>query len=191
MSRNTISVNRAPVLTLWGAVVAERLGFEEDTSLTLGRAVAALNAQSKGQRLGIFTPAKKEAARLQPAETGGISTVEICGRTIPLRGSRPDLRAELGGKTISPVAVRTYLERAFGTDLEPVRSAFRRLAHSLDPDELTRQAYALYEQFRPDVPAGVRGWGAKGNLDLAVVRRLARRAPSERPGGHPAKGVAR
>ena len=29
MTAKTISINRAPVLTLWAAVVAERLGFDE------------------------------------------------------------------------------------------------------------------------------------------------------------------
>ena len=48
----TISINRAPVLTLWAAVVAERLGFDREEALTLGRAVAGLNAYSKGVRLG-------------------------------------------------------------------------------------------------------------------------------------------
>jgi len=41
-------VNRAPVLTLWAAVVAEVLGFKHAEALTLGRAVAGLNAYSKG-----------------------------------------------------------------------------------------------------------------------------------------------
>ncbi len=36
----TIAVNRAPVLTLWAAVVAEQLGQPPETALTLGRAVA-------------------------------------------------------------------------------------------------------------------------------------------------------
>lgn len=53
----TISINRAPVLTLWAAAVAERLGFEREEALTLGRAVAGLNAYAKGVRLGLFTPA--------------------------------------------------------------------------------------------------------------------------------------
>ena len=35
-----IKVNRAPVLTLWAAVVAERLGHDRDAAITLGRAVA-------------------------------------------------------------------------------------------------------------------------------------------------------
>ena len=43
-----ISINRAPVLTLWVAVVAQRLGFDGDEALTLGKAVAGLYAQAKG-----------------------------------------------------------------------------------------------------------------------------------------------
>ena len=41
-------VNRAPVLTLWAAVVTEVLGFGHDEALSLGRALAGLNASSKG-----------------------------------------------------------------------------------------------------------------------------------------------
>ena len=55
-AKGTITVNRAPVLTLWAAVVAERLGFDSDAALTLGKAVAGLNAQSKGRAIGIFKP---------------------------------------------------------------------------------------------------------------------------------------
>jgi len=50
-----IRINRAPVLTLWTAVVAERLGFDRDTALTLGQAVAGLSAYAKGVSLGIIT----------------------------------------------------------------------------------------------------------------------------------------
>jgi len=32
-------IDRAPVLTLWASVVAERLGFDRDEALTLGRAL--------------------------------------------------------------------------------------------------------------------------------------------------------
>ena len=54
MTTNKILINRAPVVTLWAAVVAERLGFKRDEALSLGNALAGLNAQSKGQRLGIL-----------------------------------------------------------------------------------------------------------------------------------------
>lgn len=66
----TISINRAPDLTLWAAVVAQRLGFDEDEAFTLGKALAGLNAQAKGRRLGIFKPcgdrAVGEEANMRP-----------------------------------------------------------------------------------------------------------------------------
>src|SRR5689334_23692939 len=46
--RAPIRVNRAPVLTVWAVVVTERLGFERDEALTLGRALAGLTAHAKG-----------------------------------------------------------------------------------------------------------------------------------------------
>lgn len=47
-----IRINRAPVRTLWAAVVDEQPGFDRNEALSLGRAVAGLNAQSKGRRRG-------------------------------------------------------------------------------------------------------------------------------------------
>ena len=44
----------------WASVVAEVLGFEHGEALTLGRAVAGLNAYSKGVSLGVFQPTPKE-----------------------------------------------------------------------------------------------------------------------------------
>jgi hypothetical protein len=45
MTANEILINRAPVLTLWSSVVAERLGFKPSEALSLGKALAGLNAQ--------------------------------------------------------------------------------------------------------------------------------------------------
>jgi hypothetical protein len=67
---NKILINRAPVLTLWAAVVAERLGFKQDEALSLGKAVAGLMAQSKGQRLGIFRPTPNELKKVREHERG-------------------------------------------------------------------------------------------------------------------------
>ena len=68
MAKNKIKINRAPVLTLWATIVAERLGYKKDEALTFGKAVAGLNAQSKGKRLGIYEEKTEEesAARRQP-----------------------------------------------------------------------------------------------------------------------------
>jgi hypothetical protein len=46
-----LEINRAPVLTLWAAVVAERLGHPANTALTLGRAVAGSAAQVKARNI--------------------------------------------------------------------------------------------------------------------------------------------
>ena len=37
----------------------------------------------------------------------------------------------------------------------------------------------MYERFRPAIPEGVKGWGAKGELDLGLIRWLAK--PSGKP----------
>ena len=58
-----LHVTRAPVLTLWAAVVAERLGFDRDTALTLGQAMAGLSAYAKGVSLGIIDAAARAGAR--------------------------------------------------------------------------------------------------------------------------------
>ena len=56
MPKKIISSNRAPVLTLWTAIVAQPMGFNKDEAQSLGKALAGLNAQAQGRRLGIFKP---------------------------------------------------------------------------------------------------------------------------------------
>ena len=170
-----IAVNRAPVLTLWASVVAERLGFERDEALTLGRAVAGLNAQTKARRLGLYKAAES-APRLararKPARTP--EHVELLGRQVPVLHTPQGLRAAHEGQPDSPDTVRRYLESRFGEDLEAVRTALRALAESFTTAVLAEQAYSLYEGFRPSVPAGKQGWGARGVLELERIRSLAR-----------------
>ena len=50
----------------------------------------------------------------------------------------------------------------------------QRLARSLGPKELAVRSFGLYERFLPEIPEGVKGWGAKGNLDLGLIERLAK-----------------
>lgn len=173
-SRRTIKVNRAPVLTLWAAVVAERLGFTRDEALTLGRAVAGLNAHSKGVSLGLIHPVP-EAVRVQRKrlQKGKTLTVALLGRAVPVVRTPEGLRALTKDKPDDPTAVIRYLEGKFGEALPDVRAAMEQLARSRPPKKLGADAYALYESFRPSVPAGTRGWGAKGELDLEKLKALA------------------
>lgn len=168
----TIAINRAPVLALWATVVAERLGYSADEALSLGRAVTGLTAQSKGRHLGIYKPQPRTAA--DRAARDKLETVELLGRLVPVIRTESGLRATDKGKPGSPAAAQRYLETKFGADLAAVRSAMQHLAASVEREALAAQAFALYEQFRPAIPPGVRGWGAKGELDIERIESLAR-----------------
>ncbi|MBD3367532.1 MAG: hypothetical protein GF405_05075 [Candidatus Eisenbacteria bacterium] len=172
MAGKVVQINRAPVLTLWAAVVAEHLGYDRDEALTFGRAVAGLNAQSKGRRLGIFKPSREKGKTPEEQRPGEVFRVEVLGRAVPAVETDDGIRAVKKDKEIDPEKVRDYLERKFGEDLDDVRRAMDDLASSLDGEELAERAYALYESFRPDIPSGRKGWGAKGDLDLGLIRSL-------------------
>ena len=173
MSRRVVMVNRAPVLTLWAAVVAERLGFDRDAALTLGKGLAGLNAQSKGRRLGIYKPAEPKAAKPPRAKRSEEIWIELCGRAVPAVSTKDGIRAVAGDRPVDPASVAAYLESKFGDDLGAVRDAMQELARSMKPGELAERAYSLYEEFRPALPAGKKGWGAAGQLDLDRLRSLA------------------
>jgi len=168
-----LKINRAPVLTMWAAVVAERLGHTEAEALTLGKALAGLNAQSKGRRLGIYASRPKPETLSAPAEPQTPSaSVDLMGRAIPVIRTRQGVRAADKGEAMEPAAVRRYLESKFGDHLPKVRQAMVDLARSYPPSELADRAFGLYERFRPQVPKGEKGWGAAGELDLALLHRL-------------------
>jgi len=171
MAEKPLTINRAPVLTLWASVVAERLGYDPDASLTLGKTVAGLNAYSKGKRLGIYGERKGEQG--EAAEPEKPDWVELCGRQVPTRRTAEGLRAVAKDKPVDPRSVERYLEGKFGDDLSRAREAFSDLAAAFAPEELAEKAYGLYERFRPSIPPGKRGWGAAGSLDLDLVRSLA------------------
>ena len=174
--RRWIEINRAPVLTLWAAVVAQRAGFTKAEALTLGRAVAGLNAYSKGRSLGIFKPGKGRVAKARnDLKTGSTIHVDLLNRAVPVRRYREGIRALSKGKPVSPQSVEEYLEERFGDRLADVRKAMMKLARSRPPGELQAQAYHLYEQFRPQIPGGKKGWGARGRLSLGRIRALADR----------------
>jgi hypothetical protein len=176
MAIKKIKINRAPVLTLWAAIVAERLGYDRKESLTFGKAVAGLNAQSKGRRLGIYEEKKdggegKDKKEEKPAK---LEFIELLGRGVPATRTSQGLRAEIKGEQIDAEAVQKYLMQKFGDDLDEVRSAMVTLAKTYPKKQLESEAYPLYEKFRPKIPEGTKGWGAKGDLDLDFIRSLAK-----------------
>jgi hypothetical protein len=169
----SITINRAPVLTLWAVIVAERLGFDPDEALTLGKAVAGLNAQAKGQRLGIFHPSEEKPEKARERGAGETFLIELVGRPVPAANTADGIRATIKGKPITPASVTRYLQGKFGENLATARAAMEELAQAFEPNQLEAKAYSLYVEFRPAIPEGKRGWGAQGELNLDYVRSLA------------------
>jgi hypothetical protein len=175
----TIKINRAPVMTLWAVVVAERLGYAHDEALTLGRAVAGLNAYSKAKAIGLVSAAEKEPSpekpKARPAKHPGV--VGLLGRQVPVVQTTGGVRALAKDVAIEPASVERYLAAKFKESLPRFVAAMRKLAASRTPRDLALEAYALYEKFRPEIPAGEAGWGKAGVLSVAAIEDLAARRP--------------
>ncbi len=140
--------------------------------------MAGSSAQMKGRVLGIYEPsdeppskaAEERREHLKP-ETFG---VRLLGRIVPAAHTPDGIRAlEKDFRPASADSVRQYLASKFKGDLDRVRAAMETLAASVPPEELNRRGFALYEAFRPDVPAGAQGWGAAGMLCLDRIATLA------------------
>src|SRR5260370_13511617 len=128
MTERTILINRAPVLTLWATTVAERLGFDRDEALSLGKAVAGLTAQSKGRRLGIYKPVPQEVKKARARKRGEEFLIEICGRPVSAINTTDGVRAVIKNQPIEPKSVERYLESKFGHSIGTSRDARHVLA---------------------------------------------------------------
>lgn len=174
----SLRINRAPVLTLWAAVVAERLAMPHETALTVGQTLAGITAHAKGVRLGIYAQPKERPREAPPPLPKGVKKVHevvLLGRLIHLADTPDGPRAVAKGELVKPESVERYLRSRFGDAFETVLAEMKRLASHFDPEELNQKGFHLYEQFRPEVPPDERGWGAKGVLDVAKIRALAPR----------------
>ena len=171
VSSSRILINRAPVLTLWGAVVAERMGFNWKAALSLGKALAGLTAQSKGRRLGIYKPSEKKEMRTKKHGEG--FSIGLLGRNIPAQNTPNGVRGLNKENIVTSESAQRYIESKFGDDLQVTIDAMRALAKAHRPKELDTIGFNLYERFRPAIPGGKRGWGAKGELSLSHIQGMA------------------
>lgn len=164
MGKPPIRVNRAPVLALWAATVAERLGHPPETAMSLASAIAGIAARAKARRLG----SADDTAAAREAED---SSVVLLGHEVPVtRDAEGQLcAAEPDGTPAPGTPAGNYVRRAFGERLAEVQEAMRRVAESYPPEELNRSGIRLYESFRPLRPEGTGGRGAKEVLDLELM----------------------
>jgi hypothetical protein len=91
--------------------------------------------------------------------------------------------------------VQRNLKSAFGDRLDEVRAAMEAAAARLSPNELNelnRIGFRLYTVFWPDIPEGIEGWGAKGELSIdgftSAVEQDLRAQPRQGCGPTPGPG---
>lgn len=161
-----IYVNRSPVAILWGAVCARySLDLEWNEAYSIASAAASMLAGKKAASLDLGGWGRTEDA----------ASMGVLGLSVPVRETADGVRGlDKEGKVIEAGRVLRLLEAKFEDQLEPLRDEMDRVARTHSKDALAagdgHLAYELYTTFRPDVPDGRAGWGAKGNLDVALLR---------------------
>jgi hypothetical protein len=170
-SDDGIMINRAPVLELWAATVTSFLypKISWATSLSAGSAISTLCAISKGRAIGAIEKKDPSAAKKQREEKPDdqLEELEVMGFHLKLT----DGQAVVGDKPKK--ANESALVKKFGEEAyERVKSAFQEALQlwTGQEDELNARAFHCYEDFRPTVPRGQKGWGRKGMLNLQTVK---------------------
>lgn len=171
-----IIINRAPVLQLWAASIAHftypRLSWE--TCLSVGSAVSSICAVTKGRSIGTVpeideSNAKQEERKKNKNKQKDLDEIEIMHFKLKLKEGLAIVGSGPKGKPGSKDA----LKKKFGEEqYEKAKDAFDDALKSWkgEEDELNKKAFHFYEQFRPDVSKGQKGWGRKGELSLETVK---------------------
>jgi hypothetical protein len=168
-----IVINRAPVLQLWGASVAQFLhpNIPWSTCLGIGSQIAALCAISKGRSIGTIEQAdpdkkaEKDKKRRKTAESAD-EELKVMGFAMQVKNS------EVVAQGKPKKANEALLKGKFGDGgYEAARSTMAEALKSWKGKEtdLNKKAFAMYEHFRPSVQSGQRGWGRKGELKLENI----------------------
>ncbi|KAG2348986.1 hypothetical protein BDR05DRAFT_1028076 [Suillus weaverae] len=159
-------VNRAPLMTAWAAVVAERLGFEREEALSIASVYTEMNAISKGVSLGIFDKSRKK--EIEPIKGSTQPYVDLLGRRPLYQTQNQTWRALDNTSPALPSTAFSYISRTFRQTTPYVIGALRLLAESFPPPELNSKGFGLYAEFRPDVD----GWGKRGEVRCEQILSL-------------------
>ncbi|KAK3647034.1 hypothetical protein LTR56_008200 [Elasticomyces elasticus] len=170
-----IAINRAPVLELWTSCVAHFVYPELswDTCLSIGCAVASITAMAKGRSIGVMEkPDPGEAAerrekRKEKVEHDELDEVDLMSFHLKLK----DGQAMVGEKPKK--GNETTLRKKYGDEqYDKAKQAMQEGVNEWKgkEDQLSHEAFKMYEQFRPNIPPGQKGWGRKGQLNLQNVK---------------------
>ncbi|KAE9410642.1 hypothetical protein BT96DRAFT_984149 [Gymnopus androsaceus JB14] len=164
-------VNRAPLMTAWSTIVAERMGFEREEALSIASSYTEMNAIAKGVSLGIYKDGKQKG--LEAVKGGTQPYVDIMGRRPLYQIHNDRWRALHSGAPTHPNTAFSYISRSLRQTMPFIIGALRLLANSFSPQEINEKGWGLYTQFRP----AVEGWGNRSEVRCAVILAL-RNPPS-------------
>lgn len=157
-------VNRAPIMTAWATLVAERMHFKREEALSIASVYTEINAISKGISLGIYDKGKGKCLEV-PTE-GSQPYVELMGRRVPLYHTQSgEWRALSNGSPVPPSTAFSYISRSFRQTTASIVGALRLLSESYEPQELNSKAWSLYMEFRPSVDK----WGERSDVSCAKI----------------------
>ena len=176
-SGDSITINRAPVLELWGGCVTQFLypSLSWSTCLSAGGAISTITAISKGRSIGkIEKPdpgeaQKKREERKKKAEKDNLEELETMSFKLNLD---KDGNAMVGGKP-KKASEETLSKKYGGSEqYQKVKKVFEDALKSWKgkEEELDSRAFGMYEDFRPSIPPGQSGWGRKGQLNLDTIK---------------------
>ncbi|KAL0576922.1 hypothetical protein V5O48_005068 [Marasmius crinis-equi] len=166
----SVVINRAPLMTIWATVVAERMGFKREEALSIASVYTEMNAISKGVTLGIFEEGKEKG--LDASRGGTQPYVDFIGRRPLYQTQEEDWRALLKGTPAKPSAAYGYISRSFRQTTPYITGSLRLLANSFTSQEINDKAWSLYIRFRPEVNE----WGKRSQvkcLDILTLRKPA------------------
>ncbi|KAJ7228585.1 hypothetical protein GGX14DRAFT_547571 [Mycena pura] len=156
-------VNRAPLLTAWATLVAERLGFQREEALSIASVYTEMNAISKGVSMGVYKQGSEIGMEASPG--GSQPYVDLMGRRPLFRTQSSQWRALSGGVAVQPSTAFSYISRALRQTTPHVIGAMRLLVTSYSPEEINTKAWGLYAEFRPEV----NGWGARAEVKCEMI----------------------
>ncbi|KAF3766901.1 hypothetical protein M406DRAFT_69079 [Cryphonectria parasitica EP155] len=176
LEETSITINRAPVLELWGACVAHLTHPDLSWALCLsiGSSISTITAIAKGRSIGtIAAPAdegnhpEEKGKKRKDRAAEDLPTIHVMG--FPMATTGDSVMVKGKPRTTREVT----LQRKFGTDgYERVKGVMMEALEEWkgSEGELDGQAFKMYEKFRPDVSKGQKGWGRKGELHLSKVK---------------------
>ncbi|TFK43459.1 hypothetical protein BDQ12DRAFT_731481 [Crucibulum laeve] len=159
-------VNRAPLMTAWATIVAERMNFQREEALSIASVYTEMNAVSKGVSLGCFEKGREMG--MEATRTGSQPYVELMGRRPLYRTQTGQWRALSNGDPVPPSTAFSYISRSFRQTTPHIIGALRLLAGTYSRNELNKNGWGLYTEFRPTADE----WGARSEVRCSSILAL-------------------